>query len=258
MKGKLIEKFTGEVRSLLEGNSRAVEIFERIMSDEELLSLIDHANTVAILRWGYNDHGVVHALITTRNAVKMAKILHDRGMKLNCESEIEASFDDGLAAIVMSAMMHDVGNMVTRTDHEMLSAITVRDRVEKILRDMKMDIRLMSYVLEGIVCHMGRLKATSLEAKLISIADGLDMEEGRARIPYKLSGPDIHKFSALAIKRVEISHGAKKPIKITVEMSESAGTFQVEEVLMKKFRAAEFGKMAELYAKVNGEVIRYS
>jgi len=251
-------KLVNEIRDMLKGYERARRVFDRIVGDEEIMRLIDHANTVAILRWGYNDHGIVHALITTRNALKMALLLHDRGVKMNCESEMEAKFEEGLIAIIAASMLHDLGNMAVREEHELISALFAYERARELIEKEKLDIRLLSYIIEGIVCHMGNIEPTSVEAKIVSVADGLDMEEGRARIPYRLRGPDIHKFSALAIKKVEIMEGNKKPVKIVIHMTESAGVFQIEGVLMKKFKKARFEEFAELYAEINGNLIRYS
>ena len=57
------------------------------------------------------------------------------------------------------------------------------------------------------------------------------MAEGRARIPYQIRKVDIHSLSALAIEKLEINWGKKKPVDIVVAMMNPAGIFQIEWVL---------------------------
>ena len=97
---------------------------------------------------------------------------------------------------------------------------------------------IISLATEGILGHMATKKIHSVEAGLILIADGCDMEKGRARIPLILNTEakvgDIHKYSSNAIERVTISKGERHPIKVEVEMSSDVGFFQIEEVLLQK------------------------
>ncbi|MCK4309624.1 MAG: phosphohydrolase, partial [Candidatus Atribacteria bacterium] len=86
------------------------------------------------------------------------------------------------------------------------------------------------------------------------------MEKGRARIIFLLSRTpkvgDIHKYSANSIEKVEIIEGEEKPIRIIVEMTESVGFFQIEEVLFPKILANPAKPYIELYGKVTGEDLR--
>jgi metal-dependent HD superfamily phosphatase/phosphodiesterase len=103
---------------------------------------------------------------------------------------------------------------------------------------------------------MGNRVIHSLEAGVILVADGCDMEKGRARIPMAISSSprvgDIHKYSANSIEAVRISRGDKKPIRIEVSMSSEVGLFQVEEVLLGKIAASTAKGYIELYALVEG------
>jgi hypothetical protein len=57
------------------------------------------------------------------------------------------------------------------------------------------------------------------------------MEEGRARIPFQGGKVDIHSVSALSIEKVSIQEGDEKPVTIRITMSNSAGIFQIDELL---------------------------
>ncbi len=63
---------------------------------------------------------------------------------------------------------------------------------------------------------------------------------------------DIHKYSASSIEKVRIEKGENRPIKITVDMTASAGFFQVEEVLYRKIESSTVKPYIELYAGVIG------
>ncbi|GAH43952.1 unnamed protein product, partial [marine sediment metagenome] len=67
---------------------------------------------------------------------------------------------------------------------------------------------------------------------------------------------DIHKYSANSIQNVEIVKGEEKPIRIIVEMTESVGFFQIEEVLFPKILSNPVKPHIELYGRVTGEEMR--
>ncbi len=126
----------------------------------------------------------------------------------------------------------------------------------------KNETAIRSLAIEGIFGHMATHKIHSLEAGLVLIGDGSDMEKGRARIPTMLSSQtrvgDIHRTSASAIQKVKIFKGQEKPINITVEMNASVGFFQVEEVFFPKINISPVKPYIELYAGVTDrEMLRY-
>jgi uncharacterized protein len=95
---------------------------------------------------------------------------------------------------------------------------------------------------------------------LVLVGDGCDMEKGRARITTLLSDQpkvgDIHKYSSTAIQNVQLMVGEKKPIRIHVQMKQSVGFFQVEEVLYPKIAVSPVKKYIELVANVEGQELK--
>ena len=93
--------------------------------------------------------------------------------------------------------------------------------------DLMRRVVIKSVALESILGHMTEYPVTTLEAGIVLIADGCDMEKGRSRIPLLLRQEsrmgDIHKYSSSAIETVSIEKGEEKPLKITVEMTASVG-----------------------------------
>jgi hypothetical protein len=164
--------------------------------------------------------------------------------------------------VILASFLHDLGMAVGRQDHELFSSTLAMPVINRILqaaypKDLQKQVIIRALALEGIVGHMATRKIHSIEAGMILVADGCDMEKGRARIPIALNTEpkigDIHKYSANSIESVEIEAGAQKPIKIVVEMSADVGFFQIEEVLIPKINSSPVKPYIELYAGVTGK-----
>jgi metal-dependent HD superfamily phosphatase/phosphodiesterase len=123
--------------------------------------------------------------------------------------------------------------------------------------DLGRQIAIMSVATEGILGHMANRRVSSVEAGLLLVADGCDMEKGRARIPMSISTApktgDIHKYSANSIEKVAIRKGEEKPILVDVEMSSDVGFFQIEEVLLPKIAMSPAKQYVEVFAGVVGQ-----
>ncbi|MFA7153280.1 MAG: hypothetical protein WC072_05750, partial [Methanoregulaceae archaeon] len=84
-----------------------------------------------------------------------------------------------------------------------------------------------------------------------------DMTKGRGREAFDSGSITIHSVSALAIDRVEIAPGRNKPIELRISMSNSAGIFQVQEILAPKVRAGPLADYVEVVAlTTNGDIER--
>lgn len=251
--------------SRLEKNEKSLMTAELLMKDAEVQALQDYANTVSIKRLGYNDHGPVHMKKVANNAIKMAYLLKDADIHLNLEDENIGSFDDSLTAIVLASYLHDIGMTIGRQDHELFSVSLAYPIIDRLLKsiypnDIVKHVTIRSLALEGVIGHMGGRKIHSLEAGIILVADGCDMEKGRARIPMTLSTEprvgDIHKYSSNSIESVSITVGKKKPIRIEVLMSTDVGFFQIEEVLLHKVYASPVKGYIELLAGLEGQELK--
>jgi len=259
-KSKKQEHLEETLRSMLSGNvAKAAGL---IFSDPEIQIMQDYANTVSIRRLGFNDHGPVHMRKSAINAIKMFDLLVAGEVKFNLEKEEIGTAEDSKIAVLMASLLHDLGMSVSREKHEFTSVMLGLPIIDRILqkiypRDLRKKVIVKSLIVEGILGHMATQKIHSLEAGLVLIGDGCDMEKGRARIPALISQRprigDIHKYSASSIERVEINKGDQKPIKIEVYMTQSVGFFQIEEVLFPKISSSPVKPHIELYAGVIGE-----
>ncbi len=249
---KILKKIDGKCKA-------AVEF---MIEDPEIKYLQDYANTVSIKRLNYNDHGPVHMRKVALNAITMANLLTDAGIRINLEAEEWGTREDSMVAMLTAAFLHDIGMTVGREEHERYSAILGVSLLDRIMHhvypdDLRKAVTVKSLALECISGHMGNRRIHSLEAGIVLIADGLDMEKGRSRIPMLIeSGShvgDIHKYSAAAIEKVIIEKGGEKPVRIMIEMTESVGLFQIEEVLFVKINSSPMKQYIELFAAVSGE-----
>jgi metal-dependent HD superfamily phosphatase/phosphodiesterase len=232
--------------------------YEALMSDVEVRTLLHMSNIMAVHRLRFNDHGPVHAEIVAGAALELFDRLVASGVEPTTVRDGTApSMDHARLVVMYAAILHDIGNAVHRDMHEKLGAVLARDIVDralsKIVTDVEQRVMLRQEILHAIHSTAYDVDCLSLEAGVVKVADGLDMAEGRARLPYRLGKLDMHAVSALSIKRVEIDEGLKRPIAVVVHMSDMAGLFQVERVLMPKLRTSGLEDRIEVYINVAGE-----
>ncbi len=258
-------KFENKIRIHLSGTP--LKVFEYLITNQELQTLHEYANIVSIKRLGFNDHGPVHMRKTALNAILMFDLLTQADIKLNLEKEGVGCAEDSKIAVLTAALLHDIGMTVCRDSHEFMSVQLALPLIKNLLEqfyhsDINKKAILRSLIIECIFGHMATQTIHTLEAGLVLIGDGCDMEQGRSRITTMLAERprvgDIHKYSSSGIDKVHISKGDKRPIKIRVDMSESVGFFQVEEVLFPKIAYSPVKRYIELEAGVvNKEYKKY-
>jgi metal-dependent HD superfamily phosphatase/phosphodiesterase len=256
---KIIEEL-GKLFPAGKSSLQALEIAKLLLRDDEIQAMQEYANTVSIKRLSYNDHGPVHMRTVALNALIMMGLLRGAGIQTNLEKEESGTFEDSVTAVLLAAVLHDLGMSIGRQDHELHSTSLATPIIDRLLVQVfptaiEKRVIIRSLALEGISGHMGNRTIYSLEAGVILIADGCDMQKGRARIPIALAEHpkvgDIHKYSANSIEDVKIGKGAENPIRIDVAMSSEVGLFQIEEVLLPKITASPAKIYTELYAQVN-------
>jgi uncharacterized protein len=92
-----------------------------------------------------------------------------------------------------------------------------------------------------------------MEAGIVRVADALDMASGRSRIPFETRRPNIHSISAAAIDAVRIESGEEKAVRVEIEMNNSSGLFQVDELLATKLRGSGIEQHIEVVAEIDAE-----
>jgi len=250
------------LEAILPSNELLFKAYRLIASDFEVQTLWYMSNIMAVNRLKYNDHGPVHAHIVAGTALYLYQLLRSRGVEstLMRDGVVENEAYTWLIPL-LGGLLHDIGNSVHRHMHEATGALLAKpiiDRVlEKLIEEPAIRIRIRQEIMHSIHCTSYDVECLTIEAGCVKVADGLDMAEGRARVPYRLGGVTIHSISALSIKKVEITPSDKKPIRVNVYMSERAGIFQVDEVLMPKLNTTPLRTLLEIYILVENNVLKH-
>jgi len=237
-------------------NAKLKHVIDKVKEDAKLQSFWKCANVMAIDRMGYTDHGPTHVKIVANLALKLLRILVDRQVKPSIVRNYGMKNEDAEIVVVLGAIFHDLGMVVIRNDHEKYSAFLALEFIEKCLTPIYSEEEraiICSEVLHAIVAHEQPNKPLTVEAGIVSIADALDMEAGRARIPFESGKIDIHAVSALSIEKVELIEGEEKPITIKITMSNSAGVFQIDELLKPRIETSGLQEYFHVVAEITGE-----
>ncbi|MFQ6064938.1 MAG: HD domain-containing protein [Candidatus Bathyarchaeia archaeon] len=232
------------------------KMFHLLERDLEVQGCLHMANVMAVERLLYNDHGPVHSKIASGSALEIFDILTEKVTPTTVENNV-CSLDDAKVVVLCGAYFHDIGNVVHRVNHHIHGCTIANPILDRLLRkvypdDQALAIRLRSEILHTIFSHDEEVECLSVEAGAAKVADGTDMAQGRARIPYKTGKVDIHSLSALSITKVEIERGNRKPVRILVNMSNPAGVFQIEEVLERKIETSGIQDLVEVIALEKG------
>jgi metal-dependent HD superfamily phosphatase/phosphodiesterase len=145
---------------------------------------------------------------------------------------------------------------IHRDDHEAFSLFIAREKLKEVLPEIYDPRRctiLRSEILHAIIAHRSGGKPLTLEAGVVRIADALDMAKGRSRIPFSAGSLSIHSVSAAAVDSVSIDRGEAKPIRIRVELSNSAGLFQLDQLLRNKLNGSGIEQYLEVQATLGEE-----
>jgi len=240
------------------------KVWDKLRDDSFMTAQWDMSDYIAVTKMRYNAHGDIHAKVVTANALKMLNLLLEAEVQpdiIRAKQETSewgdlvqsGDLDDAHLIILLAGLLHDIGNQVNRADHNLHSEILAIPILHNVLTPIYVDERkrgiIRGFILHCIYTHMESIPSYTLEASLVKVADGTDMTKGRGRTPYEMGNVNIHCVSAMSIGEVEIAKGREKPISITINMTNSAGVFQVEEVLYKKLTAGVAGKYIEISAQ---------
>jgi hypothetical protein len=238
------------------GNEKLGRVLERVNASATLQAYWEASNITAISRMRINDHGPVHIKIMANIAVKLLRLLLAAEVIPNVVSDYDLESHDAEVVVVLAACLHDVGHAVHRKDHEELSIVLAAPLVDDFLAELydeRTRALLKAEILHAVLTHQRDIPPLTLEAGVVKVADALDMESGRARIPFTTGSPTIHSVSAMAIRKVRLSAGEKKPIHIAIEMTNSAGIYQIDNLLREKLRNSTLAPYVEVTAEISGE-----
>jgi len=211
-----------------------------VEDDAEITAYLEAQNVNPVTRKGYNDHGTKHVEIVRDRALRLYDLLKRGGVGFNGAREQGLSEADEPVIVALAATLHDIGHVVHRDDHPYYSIPLAADVLDRLLPELGYDVaetvRLKGEVLHAILCHHTAEEPLTREAGVVRVADALDMEHGRSRIPYEKGGRGINTISSQAIRNVTLQSGDTAPVLVEIEMVDAAGVFQVDELLKSKLR----------------------
>lgn len=257
------QKINEELRSLVQGKAQI--LLDLLINDDEIRVLQEYSNHVSVNRLSFNDHGPVHMRMVARNALQITKLLREQDFFLSLTQENIGSFDDEDCVLLLAGFLHDTGMSLTRQIHEQTAltlAVPIMNRLlDKVYPDRTMKYVIRSLALEAILGHMGSVAINSYEAGVILVADGCDIERGRATLAiastqHKFEGlahiGSVHQHSTYAVDSVKIEKGKQRKIAIIIDMNNPTGYFQVEETLLGKMNKSPIKEHIEVVVRGNG------
>ncbi len=252
------ERFEGRIRiNVPDRHSPTLRrLMEIVNADDDLYALWVASNVVAVERLGMTDHGPVHVKIVTNIALKMLRLLVDAGIRPSVVENYGLEIQDAEVVVVLGALLHDLGMSIQRSGHESYSLFVAQDKLRAILPELydpATSAIMRSEVLHAIIAHRSGGRPLAIEAGVVRIADALDMAKGRSRIPFEKGSESIHSVSAAAIDSVSIDKGADRPVCLTVEITNSAGIFQLDQLFREKLKGSGLERHVELRAVLQGD-----
>ncbi|GAA0537933.1 HD domain-containing protein [Halorubrum ejinorense] len=225
-------------------DERLNEVLARLESDEEVVAYLEAQNVNPVARKGYNDHGAKHVEIVRDRALRLYDLLKTGGVEFNGARQQGLDEADEPVIVALAATLHDIGHVVHRHDHPYYSIPLAADLLDDLLPsfyDVGDCVRVKAEVLHAILCHHTEEQPLTLEAGVVRIADGLDMERGRSRVPYEEGGRGINTVSSQAIERVSLRGGDETPVQVVIRMNNAAGVYQVDSLLKAKIDGSLLG-----------------
>jgi uncharacterized protein len=238
------------------GNRKLRALLERVNSDRQLKGWWHVANVNAVARLEINDHSWVHVQIVTNIALKLLRQLTKHGVEPGMVSDYGLESEDAEVVVTLAALLHCIGMAVHRDGHEDFSLFLAEPKARELLDGLYDEPEMTvvaSEVLQAITSHRDYGKPLTLEAGIVRVADALDMEEGRSRIPFERGRVTIHSLSAAAIEDVAITDGEERPIRIEILMNNSSGIYQVDGLLRAKLRGSGLEPYVEVIAHIDTE-----
>ena len=238
------------------GNRKLRTLLERVNRDKQLKAWWHVANVNAVARMQINDHSWVHVQIVTNIALKLLRQLTKHGVEPSVVNDYGFERDDAEIVVTLAALLHCIGMAVHRDGHEDFSLFLAEPKLRELLEGLyeEPDLTVIVVeVLQAITSHRDYGKPLTLEAGIVRVADALDMEQGRSRIPFARGSISIHSLSAAAIEDVAIKDGDERPILIEITMNNSSGIYQVDGLLKAKLQGSGLEPYVEVVAHIDTE-----
>ena len=232
-------------------DERVNSVLAYVDSDEEITAYLEAQNVNPVTRKGYNDHGTKHIEIVLNRALCLYDLLKAGGVDFNGARQQDLDESDESVIIALAAVLHDIGHVVHRDNHAYYSIPLAADILDRILPEfyeITEQVRMKGEILHAILCHHTEEEPLTTEASVLRVADALDMERGRSRMPYEQGGRGIDTLSSQAISEVTLRAGDDYPILVEITMTDAAGVYQVDELLKSKLDGSHLANYIRIVA----------
>jgi uncharacterized protein len=186
----------------------------------------------------------------------MLRLLARSGVESSLEATYGMEPHDAEVVVAGACLLHDAGMSIHRSAHEEYSLFLAADKLGALLASAYEEPErsvVATETLHAIIGHRRQGEPITLEAGIVRVADALDMEHGRSRVPFEARRPNIHSLSAAAIDDVRIGAGGDRAVRIEIDMNNSSGLFQVDELLATKLRGSGLEGHVEVIARIEAE-----
>lgn len=237
-------------------NPKLAGLIERVNASDELYALWVAQNVNAVDRLSMSDHGPVHVQIVANSALRLLRLLVEAGAEPSAVADYGLAGEDAEVIVVLAALFHDVGMSIHREGHEAFSLFVAQPVLRQFLAELYAEPEatiVRAEVLHAIISHRAGGEPLTLEAGILRVADALDMEQGRSRIPFESGSTSIHSVSAASIEDVTIEAGEESAVRIRIDMANSAGVYQVDKLLRDKLRGSGLEPFIIVEAHIEGE-----
>ena len=244
-----------DIRAPTRGNRKLEALLAAANGDERLRAWW-YMQQVNAERLGMSDHSWVHVQIVVNIALRLFRLLSKAGVEPATVADHGMGLRDAEVVIAAGCLFHDTGMSIHRTDHEAFSLFLAADRLPLLLEGIYKEPELTvitSESLHAVIGHRRRGDPMTIEAGVVRVADALDLASGRSRVPFENRRPNIHSLSAAAIDEVTIEPGVERAVTIEIAMNNSAGVFQVDELLATKLRGSGLEQHVEVVARIEAE-----
>jgi len=234
-------------------DERVNDLLGVIRDDPEIAAYLRAQNVNPVERKRYNDHGEEHVSIVRNRALCLYDLLKRGGVAFNGAADQGLDEADEAVIVALAATLHDIGHVVHRDRHVYYSVPLAADLLDRLLTEwgsygVAERIRLKGEVLHAILCHHAAERPLTTEAGVVRVADALDMERGRSRMPYERGGRGIDTVSSRAIRTVSLQPGEDVAVLVEIRMVNAAGVYQVDELLKHKLEGSGLEEFVRIVA----------
>ena len=163
---------------------------------------------------------------------------------------------DAEVVVAAGALLHDVGMSIHRADHEAYSLFLAERKLASSstasTRSRERTV-VVSESLHAIIGHRRRGEPYTLEAGVVRVADALDMAQGARGCRSRRVGSASTRCRPPRSTRSRSTAGDERAVRIEIKMNNSAGIFQVDDLLATKLRGTPLEGHVEVVATIEGE-----